>query len=222
MRDFTGYCYSIMWFRVQRLTPVMEPFMNAGSGDHFGMDNQAERTCSLTLTSVRHSATFYCAFVKGSSIYLGNGSALIVTNSSLRTPSSIAILSPSAGEVQSIGSATLVSLVFGVSEQARVYWDIAGSVRHGLTDSGSEDSSESTLDFIRNQITIPGEVWSSGAVCTCVVETESGWNMSKTVTKIEHGRVDFTLLMMRSLEIVSFLTAVIIIVAAMHRVSKRN
>ncbi|RXM91848.1 hypothetical protein EOD39_20754 [Acipenser ruthenus] len=66
----------------------------------------------------------------------------------------IEILTPSGGEVQSSGAATLVCLVFGVSEQARVYWVI----EHGLTDSGSGDSSDSTPDFIRNQITIAGEL----------------------------------------------------------------
>ncbi|KAK6471269.1 hypothetical protein HHUSO_G29588 [Huso huso] len=82
------------------------------------------------------------------SMYTGNGSTLVVRESD--------------GEVQSSGAATLVCLVFGVSEQARVYW----LIDHGLTVSGSGDSSESTPDFIRNQITIPGEVWSSGSVCT--------------------------------------------------------
>ncbi|KAK1154599.1 hypothetical protein AOXY_G28084 [Acipenser oxyrinchus oxyrinchus] len=115
-------------------------------------------------------------------MYTGNGSTLIVRErSDDRAYIEILTLSESDGEVQSSGAATLVCLVFGVSEQARVYWVI----EHGLTDSGSGDSSESTPDFIRNQITIPGEVWSSGAVCTCVVKTESGRSMSKSVSKTD-------------------------------------
>ncbi|KAK1151511.1 immunoglobulin alpha-2 heavy chain-like [Acipenser oxyrinchus oxyrinchus] len=219
--DLTRFCYTVMWLRFQSETSVLTAYTNQSPASHGSAG--AEKICNFPISNLQtnDSGTYYCAVVNGPVAHFGNGSTLVVKKHSLGPPS-IAILSPSAGEVQSSGSATLVCLVFGVSEQARVYWDIAGSVRHGLTDSGSGDSSESTPDFIRNQITIPGEVWSSGAACTCVVETESGRNMSKSVTQIEHGGVDFTLLQMRSLEVVSFLTAVIIIIAAMRCVSKRN
>ncbi|KAK6471409.1 hypothetical protein HHUSO_G29816 [Huso huso] len=90
-----------------------------------------------------------------------------------------------ASALDSEGTLTLVCLARGLSSPAvRFQWFIGESYSAtSRPDSGSKDSSESTPDFIRNQITIPGEVWSSGAMCTCVVETESGRDMSKSVSK---------------------------------------
>ncbi|KAK1154723.1 hypothetical protein AOXY_G28252 [Acipenser oxyrinchus oxyrinchus] len=180
IEDMSGKCFSVIWFKLRsKSIPTLETYQSVRPGGSLA-GNEIEKTCSLNLNNaqVNDSGTYYCAFIRSSSMYLGNGSTLVIRERS-DDRAYIEILTPSDGEVQSSGAATLVCLVFGVSEQARVYWVI----EHGLTDSGSGDSSESTPDFIRNQITIPGEVWSSGAVCTCVVKTESGRNMSKSVSK---------------------------------------
>ncbi|XP_034765848.2 uncharacterized protein LOC117971962 isoform X3 [Acipenser ruthenus] len=181
--DFsTAKCFTVIWFKLQsKSIPTLETYQSVrASGSLVG--DEIEKTCSLNLNNaqVKDSGTYYCAFIRSPVMYLGNGSTLLVRERS-DDPAYVEILTPSEsdGEVQSSGAATLVCLVFGVSEPARVYW----LIEHGLTDSGSGDSSESTPDFIRNQITIAGEVWSSGAVCTCVVETESGRDMSKSVSK---------------------------------------
>ncbi|KAK1151554.1 hypothetical protein AOXY_G32410 [Acipenser oxyrinchus oxyrinchus] len=186
IEDMNEKCFSVIWFKLRSTSiPTLETYQSVRPGGSFA-GNEIEKTCSLNLSNaqVDDSGTYYCAFIRSPVMYLGNGSTLIVRERS-DDRAYIEILTPSEsdGEVQSSGAATLVCLVFGVSEQARVYWVI----EHGLTDSGSGDSSESTPDFIRNQITIPGEVWSSGAVCTCVVETESGRNMSKSVSKTGSG-----------------------------------
>ncbi|XP_058863731.1 uncharacterized protein LOC131705317 [Acipenser ruthenus] len=182
IEDMSGKCFSVIWFKLRsKSIPTLETYQSVRAGGSFAGD-EIEKTCSLNLNNaqVKDSGTYYCAFIRSSAMYLGNGSTLVVRERS-DDRAYIEILTPSEsdGEVQSSGAATLVCLVFGVSEQARVYW----LTDHGLTVSGSGDSSESTPDFIRNQITIPGEVWSSGSVCTCVVETESGRNMSKSVSK---------------------------------------
>ncbi|XP_058862177.1 uncharacterized protein LOC131705095 [Acipenser ruthenus] len=175
-------CFTVIWFKLRsKGIPTLETYQNIRPVGSF-VGNEIEKTCSLNLNNaqVNDSGTYYCALIRGQGMYMGNGSTLVVRERS-DDRAYIEILTPSEsdGEVQSSGAATLVCLVFGVSEQDRVYWVI----EHGLTDSWSRDSSQSTPDFIRNQITIPGEVWSSGAVCTCVVETESGRNMSKSVSK---------------------------------------
>ncbi|KAK6467034.1 hypothetical protein HHUSO_G35396 [Huso huso] len=184
IEDMIGKCFTVIWFKLRsKSIPTLETYQSVRAGGSFAGD-EIEKTCSLNLNNaqVKDSGTYYCGFIRSSAIYLGNGSTLVIRERS-DDRGYIEILTPSEsdGEVQSSGAATLVCLVFGVSEQARVYWVI----EHGLTDSGSKDSSESTPDFIRNQITIPGEVWSSGAVCTCVVETESGPDMSKSVSKTD-------------------------------------
>ncbi|KAK1154725.1 hypothetical protein AOXY_G28255 [Acipenser oxyrinchus oxyrinchus] len=181
-------CFTVIWFKLRSTSiPTLETYQNVRPGGSL-VGNEVKKTCSLNLNNaqVNDSGTYYCAFISSSAIYLGNGSTLVIRELS-DDRAYIEILTPSDGEVQPSGAATLVCLVFGVSDQDRVYWVIEEDVEYELTDSRSRDSSESTPDFIRNQITIPGEVWSSGAVCTCVVETESGRNMSKSVSKTGSG-----------------------------------
>ncbi|KAK6467035.1 hypothetical protein HHUSO_G35397 [Huso huso] len=185
IEDMSGKCFTVIWFKLRsKGIPTLETYQSVRAGGSFAGD-EIEKTCSLNLNNaqVNDSGTYYCAFIRSPVMYLGNGSTLIVRKRS-DDRAYIEILTPSEsdGEVQSSGAATLVCLVFGVSEQARVYWVIEEDVEYE-PDSGSRDSRESTPDFIRNQITIPGEVWSSGSVCTCVVETESGRNMSKSASK---------------------------------------
>ncbi|XP_041094900.1 uncharacterized protein LOC121306940 [Polyodon spathula] len=181
IRDFSAAkCFSVIWIKLRsKSRPTLETYQSVRPGGSF-VGNEIETSCSLNLNNaqVNDSATYYCAFIKSSLMYTGNGSTLVVREGS-DDRAYIEILTPSEGAVQSSGAATLVCLVFGVPEQARVYWVI----EHELTDSGTGNSSDSTPDFIRNEITIPGAVWSSGTVCTCVVETESGRNMSKSVSK---------------------------------------
>ncbi|MGH0145676.1 UNVERIFIED_CONTAM: hypothetical protein FKN15_006046 [Acipenser sinensis] len=209
-------CFTVIWFKLRsNSSPTLETYQNIRPVGSF-VGNEIEKTCSLNLNNaqVNDSGTYYCALIRGQGMYMGNGSTLVVRGQwgDVATERSddrayIEILTPSEsdGEVQSSGAATLVCLVFGVSEQARVYWVI----EHGLTDSGSRDSSQSTPDFIRNQITIPGEVWNSGAVCMCVVETESGRNMSKSVSKTGSGACP--LFLYGSLAAASFLLITLLI-----------
>ncbi|MGH0175341.1 UNVERIFIED_CONTAM: hypothetical protein FKN15_008528 [Acipenser sinensis] len=165
IEDMSGKCFTVIWFKLRSTSiPTLETYQNVRPGGSF-VGKEIEKTCSLNLNNaqVNDSGTYYCAFIRSSAMYTGNGSTIVVRELS-DDSAYIEILTPSEsdGEVQPSGVATLVCLVFGVSEQARVYW----LIDHGLTDSGSGDSSESTPDFIRNQITIPGEVWSSGSLCT--------------------------------------------------------
>ncbi|KAK6471437.1 immunoglobulin kappa light chain-like [Huso huso] len=208
--DLTGHCYSVLWLKVQpSRAPALAVYSNISPDGSHGSEADAptKKSCSLTLTRVQvnDSGTFYCGFSSHIMVYYGNGTRLIV-----KSPEdvSIVISSPSEDEVQSSGSVTLVCLVFGVAEEARVHWNILGSVRHGLTDSGSSP------DFIRNQITIPGEVWSSGTVCTCVVETESGRNRSKSVSKTGFPAASIALLY-GNVIVVSLLLIAVLVVAAM-------
>ncbi|MGH0128500.1 UNVERIFIED_CONTAM: hypothetical protein FKN15_027531 [Acipenser sinensis] len=151
----TGKCFTVIWFKLRsKSIPTLETYQCQTRWQLRGQRNRENLFLEPKQIAERSDDRAY-----------------------------IEILTPSEsdGEVQSSGATTLVCLVFEVSEQARVYWVIEGEVKHKLTDSGSRDSSESTPDFIRKQITIAGEVWSSGAVCTCVVESRR--NMSKSVSK---------------------------------------
>ncbi|MGH0178003.1 UNVERIFIED_CONTAM: hypothetical protein FKN15_076353 [Acipenser sinensis] len=212
IEDMSGKCFSVIWFKLRsKRIPTLETYQSVRSGGSF-VGNEIEKTCSLNLNNaqVNDSGTYYCAFIRSPVMYLGNGSTLVVRErSDDRAYIEILTHSESDGEVQSSGAATLVCLVFGVSEPARVYWVIEGDVEYELTDSGSRDSSESTPDFIRNQITIPGEVWSSGSVCTCVVETESGRDMSRSVSKTGSGACP--LFLYGSLAAASFLLITLLI-----------
>ncbi|KAK6467032.1 hypothetical protein HHUSO_G35394 [Huso huso] len=208
--DFqSAKCFSVIWFKLRsKSIPTLETYQSVSPGGSFA-GNEIKKTCSMNLNNaqVKDSGTYYCGLISSSAIYLGDGSTLVIRERS-DDRAYIEIITPSDGEVQSSGAATLVCLVFGLSEQARVYWVIEEDVKYE-PDSGSKDSRESTPDFIRNQITIPGEVWSSGAMCTCVVETESGRDMSKSVSKTGSGACP--LFLYGSLAAASFLLITLLI-----------
>ncbi|KAG2463172.1 JTB protein, partial [Polypterus senegalus] len=128
-----------------------------------------EKVCSLTIAGLQtsDSATYYCAYIRGSGASIGPGSAVRVKQPSDQTPS-MKILVPFEEDEPKV---IIVCLVDGVDQAP--YWIISGHRQNGTTDVGVSDSSNSTSHFIRNQISVSVETWASGAPCTCVLETEN-------------------------------------------------
>ncbi|CAB1320884.1 unnamed protein product [Coregonus sp. 'balchen'] len=145
-------------------------------------EGQRDRVCSATITNaiVSDSGMYYCLAVHSKAVHTGNGSNLIVTESSTEFPT-IKIISSSDSDGS---SAPLLCLVSGVvPSQVHVFWLIDGRKERGLTDSTWTDNSDSATEFTRNQILVQAEEWDRGVQCTCVVEFE-GNSTTKTVQRI--------------------------------------
>ncbi|XP_058877879.1 immunoglobulin alpha-2 heavy chain-like [Acipenser ruthenus] len=186
IEGITGLCYQVVWYKVGaknepalvslQTTSRQSPVSSAAGG----------KSCYMELSALKmsDSATYYCAHSSDSMLFLGNGSTLVVTE---RSPGPASMVFLSQPDSDSSASAALVCLLYGpVSAQTRLYWNVSGRVDPGLSDSGSLNSSESDGSqsfFLRNQISVAADVWSRGAPCTCVAETEAGVRISRTIQK---------------------------------------
>ncbi|XP_039603392.1 immunoglobulin lambda-1 light chain-like [Polypterus senegalus] len=216
IETFTGYCYSVWWFKVQHAEPMLTP-LNTMTDKKYLRDG-VEKVCSLTIAGLQtsDSATYYCAYIRGSGASIGPGSAVRVKQPSDQTPS-MKILVPFEEDEPKV---IIVCLVDGVDQAP--YWIISGHRQNGTTDVGVSDSSNSTSHFIRNQISVSVETWASGAPCTCVLETENQ-RLNRTVRgKTGNFRINLVLFL-RSLGIFFFsLTAVIIVRISWYLSTKKG
>ncbi|KAK1138939.1 M1-specific T cell receptor beta chain-like [Acipenser oxyrinchus oxyrinchus] len=187
IEQVNGFCFHVTWYKIVPSRPgSLVPLADHTARRNGTQAGPRDKQCNLTLGRVetQDSAIYYCAYSKNVMIYTGDGSKLLVTERS-PAPTSMVLLSQSDSD--SSASAALVCLLYGpVSAQTRLYWNISGRVDPGLSDSGSLNSSESDGSqsfFLRNQISVAADVWSHGAPCTCVAETEAGVRISRTFQK---------------------------------------
>ncbi|XP_066577757.1 uncharacterized protein LOC136767712 [Amia ocellicauda] len=177
--EVTGYCFTVAWLKLDTKNQKLKVDHNSQSSST-ASDTPRGMTCPFFIknATVAHSGTYYCSFVLGQQIYIGNGSSVIITEK-LTKHLSIEILSPSDIDQPYV---PLLCLVFGIiPSKAHVYWLILDKVYSGQTDTSWESEKESASQFTRNQILIPANFWTSGVPCTCVVETVTGKNISKIV-----------------------------------------
>ncbi|XP_069041067.1 immunoglobulin lambda-1 light chain-like isoform X3 [Lepisosteus oculatus] len=185
INDAMAHCNSTAWVRVA-LSGAMRMDLYANSSknhDDIGF-SKTQRKCLLTINNLqaKDSGVYYCVYMYSKTPYFGNSSRVEVIEPPKTSPS-IEILHPTSDAVQFAGAVSLLCLVRGVSLlEGRVFWRISGKEETGVTDSGGSDPRKSGQDFIRNQLFIPAHTWASGVPCTCVVQTDSGLDMSKTVS----------------------------------------
>ncbi|KAI1883008.1 hypothetical protein AGOR_G00240800 [Albula goreensis] len=205
----TGYCFSVVWFKLgQGDFPTLIPINAYLSGTHGPNAGLADK-CNLTVT-IKHyePCTFFCAYVRGSAIYIGNGSTVGMKKRTVAVPT-ILVIPPDDNVPPEGDMVTLVCLVFGqVSDKTRISWFISGRVRTGTPGARSLNGAS---DVIRNEISIEERAWRDGAECTCVVETSDGQTFQKTVTNRYQTNVTLTLL--RSSEILLFLISVTVVMS---------
>ncbi|XP_015216599.1 uncharacterized protein [Lepisosteus oculatus] len=221
IEDMTGYCFSVVWFKLElKRSPHLIPFNAYVRGSDVSTGEPVDKTCVLTLIirEENDSGTFFCAYVRGSSVYIGNGSTVVVRNvtAGVVKPMSIVTITPDNRVPSENNTAELVCVVFrALSDQLRVHWVIAGQVRQGMKASGAMPSGEVAPNIISNRIIIEERAWKDGTPFTCVVETETGQRFNKTVSK--KGGIQLTLTLLRVLEILLFFLAVSITVCFLSK-----
>nr|XP_015192143.1 PREDICTED: uncharacterized protein LOC107075457 isoform X2 [Lepisosteus oculatus] len=179
----SGGCYTVWWLQV-RSGGALRPYPNK-DGEARSRDGRGGAVCFLNITGAASSdsGTFYCAFSSGELVYFGNGSSLIVTGRP-PAPLSMAVLAPPGPEPPPAAPALLLCLVFGADpERVRLYWRVSGRIEPGFTEPPAfpDRGKDGAPGSVKNLLTVPAQTWRSGVPITCVVETGSGSNMSKTV-----------------------------------------
>ncbi|XP_064873151.1 immunoglobulin epsilon heavy chain-like [Oncorhynchus nerka] len=178
-----AFCHSVTWMKVDARTGTMSTRTNVKINTTSEVGKR-DRVCSATITNalVSDSGMYYCLAVHSKAVHTGNGSNLIITESSTESPNIKIVSSDSDGS-----SAALLCLVSGVvPSQVHVFWLIDGREDSGLTESTWTDNSDSATEFTRNQILVQAEEWDRGVQCTCVVEFE-GNSINKTLQRIDLG-----------------------------------
>ncbi|XP_048381739.1 Ig heavy chain Mem5-like [Stegostoma tigrinum] len=129
---------------------------------------RSERLLVLEIRNVQvdDSGTYYCADRDGYAP-LQNGPKLLVGESSTEK-TSVLVFVPLSVPAQN-GTVPLVCLVSGVSSnQIVIFWNISGEVTEGASDVGKKEP-DGTWN-ITSQVTVTSEQWTSGALCSCVVQ----------------------------------------------------
>ncbi|KAJ8372121.1 hypothetical protein AAFF_G00294360, partial [Aldrovandia affinis] len=176
--EIRTYCYTVVWTRINPRTRKMSTCKFI-STEHATLQN----VCSINIqnATVDDSGTYYCSVIHGKSIYIGNGSTLIVRKEKSTAPPPIEILWSSDKIHWPI--VPLTCLVSGVvPQQARVFWLVDGEEKSGLTGSIWTKDGDAVIESTQNQVLVPAEVWERGAPCTCVVEFD-GRIASKSVQR---------------------------------------
>ncbi|XP_048476258.1 Ig heavy chain Mem5-like [Rhincodon typus] len=150
--------------------PVVINITNCeGSGCKFiSKKGRSERLLVLEIRNVQvdDSGTYYCADRDGYAP-LRNGPKLLVGDSSTNK-TSVLVFVPLSVPAQN-STVPLVCLVSGVSSnQIVIFWNISGEVTEGASDVGKKEP-DGTWN-ITSQVTVTSEQWTSGALCSCVVQ----------------------------------------------------
>ncbi|XP_043535223.1 uncharacterized protein LOC122541995 [Chiloscyllium plagiosum] len=128
----------------------------------------SERVLQLEIRDVQvnDSGTYYCADRDGYAP-LQPGPKLLVGDSSTDKTSVLVFLPPSVSA--QMDPVPLVCLVSGVSSnEIVIFWNISGEVTQGASDVGKRER-DGTWN-ITSQVTVMREQWTSGALCSCVVQ----------------------------------------------------
>ncbi|KAJ8398480.1 hypothetical protein AAFF_G00427350 [Aldrovandia affinis] len=174
----TGRCTSLSWLLVQPetgLTFYGNP--NKTTITVPGTSETADKACILRIPSTKlsDSGTFYCVVSDTRMAYHGNGTTLVVSDITMDilVPVPLDPLSQSA-------PVSLMCLVSGVDpSRARVHWEVEGEdMEYELPQSNVLAS-----DSIRTRLSVPGLSWARGASVTCVLETDKGLNLNRTISR---------------------------------------
>ncbi|KAK1805341.1 hypothetical protein P4O66_019177, partial [Electrophorus voltai] len=171
------YCYSsTIWQKSNPRTGKITEFISGNTRLEDG-----GKTCTLTMSNatVQNSGIYYCSILYSTSVIVGNGTRVIVTDPGLLKPS-ISMYSPS-----DIGgrTVTLQCLVKGaVPSQVSVAWIIDQSERTGLTESAWTENSDSAEECTRATVTVSTEEWTKATHVECVVVYD-GTKISKTLNR---------------------------------------
>ncbi|XP_060676678.1 uncharacterized protein LOC132805568 [Hemiscyllium ocellatum] len=128
----------------------------------------SERVLLLEIRNVQvnDSGTYYCADRDGYAP-LQRGPRLLVGDSSTDKTSVLVFLPPSVSA--QMDAVPLVCLVSGVSSnEIVIFWNISGEVTQGASDVGKREPDGNWN--ITSQVMVTRELWTSGALCSCVVQ----------------------------------------------------
>ncbi|XP_060676730.1 uncharacterized protein LOC132805605 [Hemiscyllium ocellatum] len=128
----------------------------------------SERVLLLEIRNVQvnDSGTYYCADRDGYAP-LQRGPRLLVGDSSTDKTSVLVFLPPSVSAQMDV--VPLVCLVSGVSSnEIVIFWNISGEVTQGASDVGKREPDGNWN--ITSQVMVTRELWTSGALCSCVVQ----------------------------------------------------
>ncbi|XP_078288108.1 immunoglobulin lambda-1 light chain-like [Rhinoraja longicauda] len=116
---------------------------------------------------------YYCSGRIGHTSFQ-KGPTLLVGDSSTDKTSLLVLVPP----FEPSGPVPLLCLVSDLSSNmVVVYWDIAGQLADGRSDTGTAEPDQSYS--VRSQVLVPSGVWRGGGVCTCVVQL-GGVNKTRT------------------------------------------
>ncbi|XP_078251645.1 immunoglobulin kappa light chain-like [Rhinoraja longicauda] len=134
-------------------------------------------TFAISSVQREDAADYYCAkwdsglhFGKGTRLGIGDHRAPIVT-----------VLPPSADEVTSKGTATLVCLVNGFNPgSVAIEWSVDGGAKNsGVETSPIQQDKDNTFS-LSSYLTLPALVWNAHELYTCVVKHATQANPLKT------------------------------------------
>ncbi|XP_072346570.1 immunoglobulin kappa light chain-like [Scyliorhinus torazame] len=155
----------------------------------FSKKGSSKKVLILEIRDVQanDSGSYYCADMD-SYTPLQKAATLLVGDSS--TNKTAVLIFVPQGEENSSETVPLVCLVSGLSSnRIAIFWNISGLVTEGSSDPGTmaEDGTYS----ITSQIMVSMEIWTTGAVCTCIVQLGSPiktWTTSVSFPKSAETR----------------------------------
>ncbi|XP_039607445.1 uncharacterized protein LOC120527743 isoform X1 [Polypterus senegalus] len=186
IEDFRGFCFTVVWLKINFENTLDVYHSIKFPGQHIQNGKPVDTKCNLTIRNAQltDSGTYVCMYLKNSVFFMGNGTALTVIEQP-DVPTSLVILIPSEdGDSYNNATTVLTCLVFGVNF-AKIFWNISGIIQEGRSDFGRLVNDPSAKHYLRNQFIIPLRNWTSGDTFTCIVKTESGEYLTKSVKKSE-------------------------------------
>ncbi|XP_051778933.1 uncharacterized protein LOC127526704 [Erpetoichthys calabaricus] len=196
IKQFSAECSSVWWFRLQKTSSV-PTLLNTNTRKY--LKTTMSKNCSLTIYNLEESesSAYYCALVQGLGIYFGPGSHVLVSR--LVGDSISLVIFRSLDIIED--EVTLVCLASVVSfGSSRLYWMVNSNHKEGETEFRSH--------FIQSQVSIPTHMWKAGVHCTCILTTESGQNLNRTIKHKTEG----CFVLMSSLLGVSFPLVIVLII----------
>ncbi|KAI1885988.1 hypothetical protein AGOR_G00209420 [Albula goreensis] len=220
----TGRCAFVWWLLVQPDTGLTI-YRNPNIITIPGNTRTADRACLLHIPSTNRSdtGTYYCAVSDSRMSYYGNGTTLIVTERAV-TDITMDILVPVPQLLDQSDPVTLLCLVSGVDpSKAKVHWEVEGKVRRTELPQANALAS----DAIRTRLSVPSQSWARGVPVTCVLETDKGLSLNKTISRAGIGTFSQCVYLVAAVGGVSFLifiatiiTVCVILLKGNHRMKE--
>ncbi|XP_006005410.1 immunoglobulin alpha-2 heavy chain [Latimeria chalumnae] len=181
----SGYCLSTAWYKwtLGGKPKYIDPSKSSVKGKYSTFSDDDPANCSLQIHHVDSSdaGVYFCCRCYTARCYFGNGTQLLLTDGSPLQPPSMLILPPSAEEIDSLETATVVCLVHEFPfPSIPIAWNVSGELVDGWTES--DPAEEKGLFTVRSQLTLPAETWKKGVTCSCVIQINKTVFTSDTVT----------------------------------------